>query len=132
MIISAIILSLIGIGVSSYAWVVERKMRSDAGYKPACDLSDRISCSKPLQSQYSNLFFISNSIAGIFFYLLVAFVAWFDATKTLLILTSAGMLMTLFLAYLLYFKIRSLCLVCTSVYIVNSLLFLVSLLAVFY
>ena len=123
-----IILTVIGFFISLYAYIVERKIKTEPQYKPFCDFSDIVSCSKPLASKYAQLFYISNSIAGMIFYLLIALLAVIQAPKLLLVATSGGMIMTLILAYILYVNIKSFCLICTSIYLVNSLLFISALL----
>jgi vitamin-K-epoxide reductase (warfarin-sensitive) len=127
MILPIFVLALIGFGISLYAYFVEKKIKEDASYKPACDLSDRISCSKPLNSQYGNLFFVSNTVAGMSFYALIALLAALNASTLILVAAIGACILTLYLAYLLYFKIKSLCLVCTSLYVVNFLILAVTL-----
>ena len=124
--ITVIILSGIGFCIALYAYFVENKMKADANYHPACDINDRISCSKPMQSQYANIFFISNSLLGMLYYAVTALLAFMGMHTLLIVATTLGVLTSCVLAYLLYFKIKSLCLVCTSLYIVNALLLIVS------
>lgn len=121
-----ILFALFGFILSVYAYAVETKLKKDISYKPACDISDRISCSKALTSQYANLFFISNSFAGLLFYGLVAILAFFDAILWLKIVTLLGFVATFLLAYLLYFKVKSFCVLCSSLYTINIILFLLS------
>lgn len=123
-----LVLAAIGFCIALYAYFVENKMKADASYHPACDINDRISCSKPLQSQYSNLFFISNSLAAMLYYVVIALLAFMGMHTVLVIATTLGLIVSLGLAYLLYFKIKSLCLVCTSLYIINILLFVATIL----
>ncbi len=127
MFFSIVVLSLIGITVSCYAWYVENRIKHEIKYKPACDISDHISCSKPLQSPYANLFYISNSVAGILFYVLSAVFGSAEYTRALLVITSGALLMTLYLTYILFFKIRSICPLCVTLYCVNVLLWIASL-----
>ena len=115
-------LAITGFLISIYAYITEEKLKKDSSFKPACDLSDRISCSKPLKSEYANLFYISNTIAGIMFYALLAILAFFNMTAALFYAAIAACIASIYLAYLLYFKIGALCLLCTSLYIVNALL----------
>lgn len=126
MIISIMVLASAGFIISLYAYFVERKVMADASYKPACDLSDRISCTKPLTSEYSKLFFVSNTVAGMIFYAIVAGASFFDAIFLLQLLAVIGILTSAILGYLLYVKIKAICLLCTSLYIINLLLFLIS------
>lgn len=119
-----IIVALIGFGISLYAYIIEQKIRSTPDYKPFCDINDKISCSKPLKSEYSNLFFVSNAIVGMAFYALTIVLSVLEAQKLLLVAAIASFIATCILAYILYVKIQSFCLVCTATYIVNIIILL--------
>lgn len=121
---SILILAIIGFGISLYAYFTETKIKEDPNYHPACDINDRISCSAPLKSEYSNIFYFSNAAMGMVFYMMIGIVTFFNMHYLLLGLSSLGLMITIMLAYLLYFRIKSLCIVCTSLYIVNILIFL--------
>lgn len=125
MIISA--LALIGLVISLYAWLLEQKLTKNPSYKPLCDLSDTVSCTKPIKSSYAHLLYFSNAAWGIVYYVHVLFLAAFNAPRLLALVTTGGVISSIVLAYILCFKIRSVCLVCISLYVVNILLFLVSL-----
>ena len=56
-----VLLAVLGFGISLYTYITEQKVKLNPEYKPVCDLSDRISCSKPMKSQYANIFFLSNA-----------------------------------------------------------------------
>lgn len=127
MIISIFILACIGFAISLYLYFVEQKMKSDITYKPVCDISDRISCSKVIQSPYSKLFMVSNVIVGMVYYAIVAVLALFNMSKILVIAAVGGALASCYLAYLLYFKIKSFCVMCTSLYVVNFLILVIML-----
>jgi vitamin-K-epoxide reductase (warfarin-sensitive) len=126
MFIPLIIFSCIGFSISLYAYIIEQKIRSTPDYKPFCDINDRISCSKPLKSEYSNLFFFSNAIVGMVFYALTIVLAILGAKTALLVAALGCIMVTCVLAYILYAKIKSFCLVCTSTYIVNIIIFLLA------
>ena len=126
MIVSVLILSVIGFAISCYAFFVEQKIKQQPGYKPACDISDAVSCSKPILSEYGNLFFISNSIVGMILYALIFVLAWFGFTTQLFYVSLAAVIASAGLAYILYTKIKSFCLICSSIYVVNILLFIMS------
>ena len=127
-----LMLASLGFLLSLYAYRVEKKILTDPHYKPFCDLSDMISCTKPLTSPYAKLFYISNSIAGMMYYALIALLALLPMSHlnlpnlhipTLLVIVSfGGALASIILAYLLYVKIKSLCLICTSLYLINFLI----------
>lgn len=124
MFFSLIVIAIIGFCVSLYAYIIERNIRKNPAYKPMCDINDRISCSKPIKSPYSNLFFISNALVGMAFYALTIILAVLQAKQLLLAAATCCLLATCGLAYILYAKIKSLCLVCTCTYLVNITIFL--------
>ena len=118
------LLAALGLAVSIYTYMIEMRMKQDPTYKPVCDLSDRISCSKPMQSVYRNLFFVSDAMVGIGFYAAMIILSLFG-TKTLIIAGAAlSCGASCILAYLLYFKVQAFCLLCTALYIINFLMLL--------
>lgn len=123
-----VIISLIGIVLSFYMYLIERALSKNPAYKPACDISDRISCSAPIKSKYSHLLYLSNATWGLLFYTVVLLTALLDMQKITLLLTTVSIIYSLYLAYILIFKIRSWCLICLSLYGINIVLFIISLL----
>ncbi len=121
-----ILLALAGIVISIYAYTVEMNISKNPEYKPACDLSDKISCSRVMASGYGKMLGISNALIGVAFYSLVFILACFSAATLIFYLSIAAVLVSIGLAYISYFRIKSFCLVCTSVYVVNILLLIVS------
>jgi vitamin-K-epoxide reductase (warfarin-sensitive) len=126
MLVTILILAIIGFGISLYTYQLEQKVAQEPDYNPSCDINDRISCTKAIKSEYGNLFYFSNALIGMIFYVAVAIAALFDAQFIVLLLAIGGCLVSVVLAYLLYFKIKSLCVLCTSLYIINALLLLLS------
>lgn len=124
--ISILILAGIGFAISMYTYLLEQKIKEKPNYKPACDLSDRISCTKPMKSEYSSLFYFSNAIVGAAFYVMIAVLALMNMHSLLLFATVAGCIVSAFMAYLLYFRVQSVCLLCTALYIINVLLLLLA------
>lgn len=121
------LLAFIGFFISLYSFYLEKVLkRGIVTEKPFCDISDTVSCSKPLLSRYNTIFFAPNSILGMLFYTLVFICAWYEANFLVFLLSAAGLIATLILAYVLFFKIRSLCILCLSIYIVNIVLFMIS------
>lgn len=129
MLISVIIVAIIGFCISLYTYVLEQKIKREPEYKPACDISDKISCTKPMKSEYANLFFFSNALVGMLYYILIIVLAAIHVSTPLLIAAIGGCIASLILAYLLYFKIKSLCLLCTSLYIINALILILTLMS---
>ena len=126
MLIAIVVVAMLGFCVSWYTYVTEKRKKREPEFKPFCDLSDYVSCSKPMQSPYANLFFFSNALVGMVFYLVVAALAALHLAHFLLIVVAGGCLVSCVLAYLLYFKIKALCLLCTSLYLINALLLYLS------
>ena len=118
-----VILALIGFVLSAYSYHLEQKLKTDEQFKAACDINDRVSCTKPMLSPYSHFFYFSNSVLGMIYYALIAVLALLGFSRLLLLFAAAGALVSCVLAYLLYFEIKSFCMICTSLYIVNGLIF---------
>lgn len=114
-----IILALIGLAISAYGIIVERKLKQDAQFKPACDISDKISCSRAFQSPYGKMLGISNIWVSALYYCAILTLTIMHMHTFTLILTLAGVAVSIVFAYILYFKIRTLCPICTSLYVVN-------------
>ena len=115
-------LASLGLLVSSYALYLEKKVKEDPNYKPLCDFSENASCSKPIKSKYGKLFGVPNALMGIFYYLLILFLSLLQQKFLLFYICVAGVGASLVLAYILYFKIRTFCLVCILTYIINGAL----------
>lgn len=117
-----IILSIFGFCISLYTYLLEKKIQRVPSYKPMCDISDKISCTKPMKSAYASLFYVSNTLIAMIFYLLIFCLAFLQAQTLLLVSIICGCIASCILAYILYFKIKSLCLLCISLYVINFLL----------
>lgn len=114
-----IIIATIGLVISVYGITVERKLQQDAQYKAVCDISDAISCTRPFLSPYGKILGISNIWASALYYCVMIMIAIINLPMVALIFAYTGVAVTIGFAYILYFKIRSLCLICTSLYVVN-------------
>ncbi len=117
-----IMLAVLGLLISIYGITVERKLEQDMNYKAACDISDSISCTRPMLSQYNKMLGISNSLAAALYYVTVLIAAILNISLLLMIVVTTGLVTTLIFAYILYFKIKSICLICTSLYFINIIL----------
>ncbi len=119
------LLCITGLLLSVYALVVERRLR-DRDYVPLCDVSKSVSCSKAFASSYGRLFGIPNSAVGLAFYLLVLLMDLLGFTFAVQSLATIAALGSLYLAYLSFIRLRNFCVLCTAVYAVNLLLFLIT------
>jgi vitamin-K-epoxide reductase (warfarin-sensitive) len=128
----------LGIALSVYALFVELRKHRDPGYAAACDIGRHASCSRVLTSPYGKGFGIlrhllgeqhvlnvPNTVVGLIFYIvqLVLVHLSFDwATRAMLYACVVACLGSVYLAYVLAFVLRDLCIVCCSTYAVNACL----------
>lgn len=117
------ILTTIGFLIAAYAFHIDKKIEADATYKPACDISEYVSCSKTVQSPYAKSFGINNSILGMGYYLLLALLVWLGYMQAAFYLSLVGVIASVVFAYILFVKVRALCPLCVSLYVINFLLF---------
>lgn len=126
MLTNIIFVSCIGLCLSIYAFFIEKKIKRDESYSPICDISNRISCSKPFQSSYTKIFGISNTLTGMAYYVSILILAALNMNFLLLIITTAGLIISIGLAYILYTKIKSFCLICNTIYLINGILLILA------
>uniref|UniRef100_A0A6B2E969 vitamin-K-epoxide reductase (warfarin-sensitive) n=1 Tax=Phlebotomus kandelakii TaxID=1109342 RepID=A0A6B2E969_9DIPT len=129
--------SLIGLLLSVYSTHVEIQLELDNDYEALCDLNEGISCTKVFSSKYGKGFGIihhvlgeesvfnqPNGLFGIFFYALIAllcFVNDSNVARVQIYLCIVSNIISLYLAYLLYFVLEDFCIVCVSTYVVNGI-----------
>lgn len=121
-----LILAIIGFGVSLYGFFIEQKLKKDTNYKAVCDISERASCTKVLLSDYSKMFGIPNTILGMLFYTVIGIFTLLRLYTIVFLLSLGAVAVTVWLAYILYFRIQTFCFLCTTTYIVNLGLFIIS------
>jgi len=122
-----LIIAIIGIILSIYALYVEYKKSKNKNYQAACDISDNSSCTKAFLSSYGKILGIPNSALGIIFYLIIIILSLFNTYNNIIFYLSViSFIGSLYLAYILYFKLKNFCLVCNAIYVVNILLLIFS------
>ncbi len=126
LLISMSLVAGLGFVVSLYTYFIERKIAQNTHYKAACDLSDVVSCSKPIKSPYGKLFGISNALLGLAYYAFVFILVLLQSKIVLYIAALVAFLFSLYLAWLLYFRIRAFCILCTSTYVINLILLILT------
>jgi len=115
------ILVIIGLILSAYAlWVKKHIDKKD--YKPLCDVSKKISCSRAFGSTYGSLFGLPNPLLGIIFYAVIYVLFLYGNLTAIFYLSLLAVIGSIYLAYCAYFVLRTYCLVCTAIYIINILL----------
>jgi vitamin-K-epoxide reductase (warfarin-sensitive) len=127
MIASVVFISIIGVLISLYGIMVERKIKNDMNYKAACDISEKISCTKTFISPYANMLGISTIVACLIYYVIMFILGIMNCVTMIVMLSLSGLSVTVWFAYILFFKIRTVCLICISLYILNSALVIASL-----
>ena len=131
-----------GIVVTLYAIYVERMAKSKSGggqskYKAICDVNDSMSCTLVLTSKYSKMmgtifnldkdswFNLPNTYYGLLFYVCVTLYPLYPFIlipfREVLLLGASLMsiVSSVMLAYILYFKLKNLCMVCIVTYVIN-------------
>jgi len=119
-------LSVLGVVLSAYAVWVDTRLRKIVRYKPGCDISKKISCSSVFGSLYGHLLGISNAYIGLVGYAAIFVLATMDYIAAVNVLAFLAVAASLILAYWSYVKIKSFCLVCTVIYLINITLLFVS------
>ncbi|HLE76316.1 MAG TPA: vitamin K epoxide reductase family protein, partial [Candidatus Babeliales bacterium] len=86
---------------------------------------------KPIKSPLGKLFGISNTIVGMLFYPSIALLALVGWNGFVFIGSFGAFIVSLYLAYILFFQIRALCMICIATYFINAVLLVVSAITVF-
>ncbi|MBS3128819.1 vitamin K epoxide reductase family protein [Candidatus Woesearchaeota archaeon] len=116
------ILAIIGLLLSLYALYVKTKAEKNKKYKPLCDISENISCTKAFLSKEGSLTGFPNPLIGIFYYVIIFSLFYIKQNQIIFYFSFIAALGSLYLAYLSYIKQKNFCLVCTGIYVVNILL----------
>ena len=118
-------LSIIGLILSIYALYVIKKSKKKS-YKPLCDISKNISCTKSFSSKEGKLAVLPNPWYGTLFYSIILILISLNQIKIIFFLSIFIGLITTYLAYISYIKQRNFCVVCTGIYIINFFLLIFS------
>ena len=119
-------LSLLGFVLCAYSLHVMNNLRKYKSYKPLCDVKENISCSKAFTSKYGYLTGFPNPIYGLVFYTIIFISTLYYNTRLILYLSMLSVAFSLYLAYISYFKQKNFCLVCSTIYLINLLILLMS------
>ncbi|KAI7813079.1 vitamin K epoxide reductase complex subunit 1-like protein 1 [Triplophysa rosa] len=137
-----LLVCLLGILLSMYAFHVEREKSLDASYRAACDVSSWVSCSKVFTSRWGRGFGLlgsifgndsavnqPNSVYGILFYvfqMLLGLTASAMAALILMTTSIASVIGSVYLGYILYFVLKDFCIICVTTYVLNFILFVLN------
>ncbi len=126
MLTSVVIISSVGFLLCIYGLYVERKLKLNQSYQAVCDLSDKVSCTKTFLSPWGKMLGVSNICVGLLFYAGMILLGLLNQGGLAFVGAISACVASIFLAYILYTKVKTFCLLCMSIYIVNILLLLVS------
>ncbi|CAL8276790.1 unnamed protein product [Arctogadus glacialis] len=140
--IARLLVCLLGIVLSLYAFHVEREKARDESYQAICDVSTSISCSKVFTSRWGRGFGLlgsifgndsalnqPNSVYGICFYAFQLLLGMTVSAMAALILMTTSILSvmgSMYLGYILYFVLEDFCVICVTTYVLNFILFLLN------
>ncbi|EDV37444.1 uncharacterized protein Dana_GF11407 [Drosophila ananassae] len=131
-----------GLAISLYSLYVKLKLGKDENYKPICDVADYVSCSLVFKSNYGDNFGFNtklfyeqipknlnqpNGAIGCVFYLLYFLSSFFEhrwLCVAQLIICSFTLILCFYLGFLLVFVFYNCCVVCVTIYIIQTWLFL--------
>ncbi len=119
-------LALVGFCLSAYVFHVEQYAGKKKDFRAWCDFTERISCTKAFTSEFAHTGMLPNSIIGMMVYSVIGLLAYFNEIQYLFLISLACLLFSVFLAYVLFVRVRSYCLVCISIYAINLGLVLIS------
>ncbi|XP_026479911.1 vitamin K epoxide reductase complex subunit 1-like protein 1 [Ctenocephalides felis] len=128
--------------LSAYALLVELSAELHPDQPAMCDIGEHMSCSRVLTSRYGKGFGIvglilgenskfnqPNGFTGIIFYSFISTLALTEkrwTAKIQLALSFISILLSIYLACILYFVLHDLCVVCVTIYFLNLINFILS------
>ncbi|CAF0877501.1 unnamed protein product [Rotaria sordida] len=136
MIVSQVLLGITGVIASLYSFYVKKQHEKNPKYKALCDLGPNASCTRVLTSKYGTGFGItgilfgknskmnaSNGVLGMIYYILQIIFGLITTSlfsKLALFSSILACLGSLYLAFILAFILKDLCLLCIATYIINA------------
>ncbi|XP_010865864.1 vitamin K epoxide reductase complex subunit 1-like protein 1 [Esox lucius] len=140
--IARLLVCVLGILLSVYAFHVETEKSRDSNYRALCDISNSISCSKVFTSRWGRGFGLlgsifgndsamnqPNSVYGILFYVFQLLLGITVSAMAALILMTTSILSvmgSLYLGYILYFVLKDFCILCVTTYALNFILLMLN------
>ena len=137
-------LCIVGILICIYAIDIEKSGAKKTQYKRICDVNESMSCTLVLTSKYGHMAKLlfnlsensilnkSNAEYGLLFYIGMLLLSLLPSTiipyhsQLFFLGTLSSVLASLGLAWILYAKLRNFCLICVTMYFINSLLLISS------
>jgi protein-disulfide isomerase/uncharacterized membrane protein len=128
----ALVLSLVGIGVSIQLTNIHYFTHTDPAYHSVCAIDEKINCETVAESPYSVFLGLPVSVWGLLVYALTAALSLWGIVRgrlhpgwprgALFAAFALGLVASASLAYISFFRIDSLCIFCATLYVLNLLL----------
>lgn len=122
--IVSLVIGVIGFGVSLYALVLHLKTKTSTAAL-TCDINEAVNCSKVIGGDYGEFMGLPLGAFGMSYFGVVIALAFLPAflrassswiARWQFVVATMGAVISVYLAYLSYFKINAVCLVCSSVH----------------
>ena len=127
-----LVLAVVGLAFAGASTWIHYKLMTDVSYVSICDVSSKLNCSQVYLSSYGSIWGVPVAIGGMFWFALVAAIAWFgrvgrgEATGSYIFLLSIiGMASILYLGHASY-TMGVACLLCIGTYVSVFGIFLVA------
>lgn len=114
-----LILSALGFLIAAYALYGYFQSLKSKSYRSLCDISVSTSCSKTFRSRYGKHLGIPNGAWGMGFYFIFSVLIWQNQTQYLFLLSITAVVVSSWLGYNLLVRIRTICLDCILIYLIN-------------
>ena len=131
-----ILLALVGLASAAASTYVHYQLVQDQGYTSFCDISDSVSCTQVYLSRFGSVNGIPVALLGAFWFglvLLLTMAGGRDPSELgqniggyLLVLSTLGLSVVLFLGYASFMVLGTLCVLCAVVYVAVVGIFLLS------
>ena len=131
-----IVLALVGFASAAMSTQVHYQLTQDPGYTSFCDISESVSCTQVYLSRFGSVGGIPVALLGAFWFglvLLLTLAAGRGSSELdenigayLLVLSTLGLAVVLFLGYASFMVLGTLCLLCAVVYVTVVGIFLLS------
>jgi uncharacterized membrane protein/protein-disulfide isomerase len=128
--IALLLVSLIGLGVAMELTHIHYESHTNPDFKSICAINEALNCETVARSPWSVFAELPISVWGMFAYLLFIVLGVYQLVKKIslsgfyVVALSGAVIASAILAYISTFEIKSLCLFCTTLYVVNTTLFI--------
>ncbi|MEN9824431.1 MAG: hypothetical protein RI953_176 [Pseudomonadota bacterium] len=130
--IPSLLLGVVGFGVSLYALILHLQTKSSS-QALTCDINEAVNCTKVIGGEYGEFMGLPLGSLGMAYFGIVMAMAFVPAflqasaswmARRQLVVAAVGASVSVYLAYISYFKINAVCLVCTSVHVLSVVNFI--------